>query len=715
MKLIDYAIAYAKLGWHVFPCQGIKNNICACGNPGCKSPGKHPAINNGVLGATTDESIINRWFGGDSGYNIGIATGVKSGFFVVDVDINHAAGKFGDESLKLLTDKYKTLPDTAEAITGGGGRHILFKCGSPIKSSVSKIGENIDIRGDGGYIIVEPSVHISGDSYVWEGSSSPLDGMPIEEAPTWLLGLMGGNVEKVSTVSVPGGSEWEALTDETKGEIKRALTFIPNDKRDTWLHTGMSIHALDPSHHGFDLWREWSESSKKFDMKDQVRVWLSFTNSKEVKLNYQSIFAEAAKHGYGADEDEDDDEGEHTTSHEAIFINYTPPVRLIQDVISKINSTTSSYTDAATTQAALAFCSLVAGRRHVTNYGESCGLFLSTASETLSEIRYAENAIVDLMFETGLNAGLRDSRFMHGQDLARAMYDSPNLMYVTSDHAEMVKFAGRQMPVGIVLNSLSALHNADRFRTLTKFELDGTDKGCRDVIYVSNPVLTMLSSMHNGDIATMLTQRELNRGATGQFIFAHAGKLKYKKNVYGVDISPIVGRVANVRGEDSMTPRLRPDAVKCVVNDDLNIYYDEIDAICVGDGQSSLAHAAKINLRKLITVLAACDDSVNCVATSDIVEWAAQYVIGLLKNLAKRIALPSGDDTVREQVANVIYNAGKEGITEARLKNFSRKYRGLKSLDQGDLLEDLINCGVIEVVVKKSTGKGRPSKRFVAC
>jgi hypothetical protein len=75
----------------------------------------------------------------------------------------------------------------------------------------------------------------------------------------------------------------------------------------------MSIHALDPSHCGFELWRGWSESSKKFDMKDQVRVWLSFTSSKAVKLNYQSIFSEAAKHGYMADEDVDADDDGHIT------------------------------------------------------------------------------------------------------------------------------------------------------------------------------------------------------------------------------------------------------------------------------------------------------------------------------------------------------------------------------------------------------------------
>lgn len=723
MSLTDYALQYARMGWAVFPCHGIKNYACTCKATGCKSPGKHPAIFNGVLGATTDEGIIRGWFDGKyAGYNIGIATGAKSGFFVVDVDINHDLGKRGDLSLKALENKYGRLPETVESVTGGGGSHILFKCGSGIKSSTSKIGDNIDIRGDGGYIIAEPSLHLSGMGYYWEGSSNPLEGAAIADAPEWLLGLTNGGARPAQPEAVPpplvavAGSEWVSLNDGTRADIIRAMAFIPNERRDDWLHVGMIIHALDNSHLGFEMWCEWSKSSKKFDMKDQARVWLSFTNSKEVKLNYQSIFTLAARHGY-VDQPEDnqveDGGGSATVFDGDIQINCTPPVKFVQDVIAKINSTTSSYTDIATTQAALAFCSAAVGRKFKTTHFESAGLFLSTATETLSEVQYAERAVLNLMFECGIGHEARDSRFLHSQDLARAVYDSPNIAYLTSDYTSMVQFATRQPVVGVVLNSLATLYNADRFRTLTRFELEGSDKGNREVIYVHSPVLTMLSSMHSGDIATMLKQSELSRGATGQFIFAYSGRLKHRKNIFGVDISPIISRIASIRGEGSMTPTLQPDHIRCVANDDLTAYYDEIDTICVGDGQASLAYGAKINLRKLITVLAACDDNINCVATKPIVEWAAQYIIGLLRKLAVRISLPSGDDSIREQVVNVIYNAGREGITMARIKDLSRRFRGLKTEEQDDMLSDIVHANIAELIISKSEGRGRPSKRYV--
>jgi len=50
-----------------------------------------------------------------------------------------------------------------------------------IRNSVGKLGENIDIRGDGGYIILPPSPHESGDCYKWTNKN------PIVRAPEWLI------------------------------------------------------------------------------------------------------------------------------------------------------------------------------------------------------------------------------------------------------------------------------------------------------------------------------------------------------------------------------------------------------------------------------------------------------------------------------------------------------------------------------------------------
>lgn len=85
--------------------------------------------------------------------------------------------------------EFGKLPDTVEQITGSGGRHLLFKYPEDVIVPCRvNIRPGIDIRGDGGYIIVEPSKHIRGE-YCWEVSSHPLD-VPIAEAPKWLIELV---------------------------------------------------------------------------------------------------------------------------------------------------------------------------------------------------------------------------------------------------------------------------------------------------------------------------------------------------------------------------------------------------------------------------------------------------------------------------------------------------------------------------------------------
>jgi hypothetical protein len=70
-------------------------------------------------------------------------------------------------------------------------------------------------------------------------------------------------------------------------------------------------------------------------------------------------------------------------------------------------------------------------------------------------------------------------------------------------------------------------------------------------------------------------------------------------------------------------------------------------------------------------------------------------------------------DSVREQVLSVIDSAGSFGATESGLKDFSRKFRGLKPSDQTRLIDLLVASGVIAASVTKNPLGGRPSKRLV--
>ena len=157
--MMDAALHYAKQGWMVFPVHGINNGKCTCGRSNCGSPGKHPMsalAPHGCQDATADQHKIQEWWAKNPQANIAVATGKGSGFFVLDVDLPE-----GEHSLEALENQHGKLPITVEQITGGGGKHLLFKFpdNCDIRNSTGRLGPKLDIRGEVGYIVVAPSSH----------------------------------------------------------------------------------------------------------------------------------------------------------------------------------------------------------------------------------------------------------------------------------------------------------------------------------------------------------------------------------------------------------------------------------------------------------------------------------------------------------------------------------------------------------------------------
>jgi hypothetical protein len=168
----------------VFPVYEVHDGRCACGKADCPSPGKHPRITAWPKEATTDKETITSWWRQSPNANIGIATGRGSGIAVLDVDPRNG----GDESLATLQREHGQLPATLVANTGGGGKHYYFELpdGAVIGNSASKIGDGLDVRGEGGFVVAPPSIHASGSTYAW----APAPGeAKIAPAPAWLVNL----------------------------------------------------------------------------------------------------------------------------------------------------------------------------------------------------------------------------------------------------------------------------------------------------------------------------------------------------------------------------------------------------------------------------------------------------------------------------------------------------------------------------------------------
>jgi putative DNA primase/helicase len=93
--------------------------------------------------------------------NVGLRTGKSSGVIVIDVD---PGGEI-------------SLPKTVTVITGRNGRHYYFKEPDvPIGNSAGKLGDHIDVRGNGGQVVYPGSVHPDTQkTYQWELSPDDIE------------------------------------------------------------------------------------------------------------------------------------------------------------------------------------------------------------------------------------------------------------------------------------------------------------------------------------------------------------------------------------------------------------------------------------------------------------------------------------------------------------------------------------------------------------
>jgi hypothetical protein len=108
----------------------------------------------------------------------GLVCGARSGVFAIDLDVKD--GKEGPANFRRLSPEGRA-PQTLINRTPSGGYHLLFACppGLKIKTSVEELGRGIDVRGEGGYIVIPPS-----RGYAWANDA------PIANAPSWLLELV---------------------------------------------------------------------------------------------------------------------------------------------------------------------------------------------------------------------------------------------------------------------------------------------------------------------------------------------------------------------------------------------------------------------------------------------------------------------------------------------------------------------------------------------
>lgn len=223
----EWAKHYASLGLSVIPVHYIKpDGACSCRlGLQCESPGKHPALRwERYQKERADADQIAVWFDGSfHQYNIGIVTGAISGNVgVIDVDVGK--GKLGAETILDLQRDNDDLPPTMEGRTGSGGTHYFYRFPEGIKVRTDKnvLGDGVDTRGEGGFVVAAPSIHVSGKRY-------EVDNCEIDAAPGWLVDLCNDDTARELGLGVHGMQKsggagmFGEITDGREGYMVRVI------------------------------------------------------------------------------------------------------------------------------------------------------------------------------------------------------------------------------------------------------------------------------------------------------------------------------------------------------------------------------------------------------------------------------------------------------------------------------------------------------------
>lgn len=159
---VDGVLALADRGWRLLPVE---------------PHGKRPLLPAWPTRASCDARQVRSWSEAYPDANWAVACGRESGVWTLDVD-----GERGENSLRELSDRHgRGWLDTLSVITPRGG-HFYYRYTGTVPTSAGRLAPGLDVRGDGGYVVVPPSVHPSGIPYRWR-TPNTLPATP----PNWLL------------------------------------------------------------------------------------------------------------------------------------------------------------------------------------------------------------------------------------------------------------------------------------------------------------------------------------------------------------------------------------------------------------------------------------------------------------------------------------------------------------------------------------------------
>jgi len=733
-SMIDIALFYIKQGFAVFPVHSINaSGHCTCGNPTCGPPGthgkqgKHPiaeAVPHGHKDATLNPHVASAWFKKYPWANIAIATGELSGnLVVIDIDNKPDRGIMGEETWFELRETFNNEPETPNVLTGSGGRHIYFRVPGElaIRSGTNKLGAGIDVRALGGYVVAPPSLHISGNRYDWDADLG-IETTAIMELPEWLAKKLKDTPQKI-TRNAPA----ILLSQREVNEIRSALNTINPDERDTWLEIGMALHSTYADMQAYELWRTWSEQSNKYDPREQLRVWRSFTPEQGITI--ASLFHHAKNAGWFRPEPEAvslSDIEPTITSHslEEPQKLYEPP-GLTGQLVAFMNDTALYRQPAFNTIAALCFLGCIMGGKVSGTTGVRTNLYGAAIGPTACGKEHAVKVIKHLAQSVaGLEDFLGGETIASGQAILTRLSIHSNILFQLDEFGLMLKSlmsTGAAHHHTEIMKNLMTLYSKSNS---TYLSTEYADQKARPRITIDYPCVCMYGTSTPSEFYGALGSASIANGFLNRIIIVNPkmGRRQRQRNRISKKNIPddIITTLENLRdlaaGDGDLAEILKtnpaviqksPDCIDFA--DSIELYIDNEYTESIGKNSEGMWGRVFEQIEKIAVIVAVANCPDKPMITHEIYQWASNFVIYHTHTTIKAL-LTNVSDTHYEKLKNSflkeIENSKNRGLTTYEMSR-KKPFNQIKPGERSDIIADLLDSGLIQFAEISTGGRGR--------
>lgn len=738
----EYALAYAGIGWAVVPLHWIDNGHCSCGRADCPSPGKHPyslVARHGAHDASKDPATIARWWAQHPRMAVGIATGAASGFVVVDIDPRNG----GDITWGALCDRNGGEPDTAQARTGGGGRHLLFQ--HDAERVMRSPGKGIDVKGDGGLIVVEPSMHMSGKQYSWDTEADPLTGGVIAPAPSWLSQPRAADVVTAGrdASGAPVSRAVGFIPPQQAADVRAALRYLDADSYEVWVQVGMALHSTDATE-AFPIWCEWASSSTMYKESEHRQKWASF-GQRSLGLHIESIFWWARDAGWPGSVPI-------AIPAEQVTLAAPAPVQMEQPAgllelpgalgafVRYVNATAPRPQPAFAVGAAIALGATVCGRRYRTTRNNFSSLYLVHVGKSGSGKEHARTVIDAALTAADWPQLIGRSGFSSDSAVVSTLLQQPSQITIMDEIGALlgnIQAEGayhERSAVKALVEAWGNLHGTMRPKALSTLSAtrDQIDAQLKQVVH--NPALTLLGMTTPRTFYGALTEQSIEGGFLSRLLVIETDIGRQPRGTIApaevpaqtVDWIKAVrthqasrGNLAGVDAGADAKPTLTEipiDAAACAL-------FDAYDLECIAsadeleqEGMAELEVRSVEKAQRVAMILAVSSDPF----APTIGRFEAQWAIDFVRHWTARTVRAVRENMHggkfaqwQAEVRRVITKSGQKGRTESELARYSRTFDNLEPRQRRTVLDALASRGSIALVEIKTIA-GRKRAAWVA-